>query len=56
VAVISVGAVNGYGHPHRDVKERLWGKLGTDKVYFTSESGNITFTTDGTKLWVETER
>ncbi len=52
VAVISAGADNPFGHPHQAVLERLEGML----VYRTDHHGCITFTTDGTRLWVETER
>jgi competence protein ComEC len=44
-AVISVGARNGYGHPRREVLERLQG-AGV-KTYRTDEEGAITFYLDG---------
>ncbi|MCK9485414.1 MAG: DNA internalization-related competence protein ComEC/Rec2 [Dehalococcoidia bacterium] len=52
VAVIPVGARNPYGHPHPDVLARL------DDValYRTDEDGNVTFRSDGERLWVQTER
>jgi competence protein ComEC len=56
VAVISVGADNKFGHPSQWVVARLEEMLGEDKIYLTSEHGTITFTTDGEKLWVKTER
>jgi competence protein ComEC len=56
VAVISVGADNRFGLPSDEVMDRLTQRLGTDNVYITSVRGTITFTTDGGRLWVETER
>jgi competence protein ComEC len=56
IAVISVGENNPFGHPSDEVVNRLKEKLGKDNVYLTSEHGTITFTTDGEKLWVKTER
>ena len=56
VAVISVGADNPFGHPSEEVMARLTERLGDGRVYLTSESGTITFTTDGKHLWVETGR
>ena len=55
VAVISVGEGNRFGHPDARVMERLAERIGDDNIYLTSEHGTITFTTDGEKLWVETE-
>jgi competence protein ComEC len=56
VAVISVGAGNRFGHPSSEVMARLSEMVGEDNIYLTSERGTITFTTDGERLWVETER
>lgn len=56
VAVISAGADNPFGHPSNEVMARLNERLGEDRIYLTSERGTITFTTDGERLWVETER
>jgi competence protein ComEC len=58
VAVISVGAEakEKYGHPGKEVMARLKERLGKDKVYLTSEHGTIAFTTDGERLWVETDQ
>jgi beta-lactamase superfamily II metal-dependent hydrolase len=59
-----VGKDNPFGHPAQETICRLEGRLGEDKIYLTQskeissypERGTITFTTDGKKLWVETER
>ena len=56
VAVVSVGADNRFSLPSDEVMARLTQSLGQDRVYLTSEQGTITFTTDGERLWVETER
>ena len=56
VAVVSVGADNRFGHPAQDVMQRLVDWVGDGNIYLTSERGSITFTTDGERLWVETER
>lgn len=51
-AVISVGADNHFGHPHRETIQRLWGQQ--SKIYRTDQQGAIVFTTDGQQLRVET--
>jgi competence protein ComEC len=56
VAVISVGAENEFGHPDPGVVERLVQVVGEDNLYLTSEHGTIELITDGTRLWVKTER
>lgn len=56
VAVVSVGADNRFGHPTEEVMQRLVDWVGDGNVYLTSERGTVTFTTDGERLWVETER
>jgi len=56
VAVVSVGADNRFGHPSAEVIARFSERPGADKVYLTSESGDITFTTDGERLWLDMER
>lgn len=48
--VISCGKNNGYGHPHRELMERLAGQ-GTE-IFITYESGAVTFWTDGEELRV----
>ena len=55
-AVISAGAENQYGHPHADVVRRLEDAVGEANVFSTATQGTIHFTTDGQRLWVETER
>lgn len=55
-AVISAGVDNSYGHPHPSVVSRLEKALGENAIYQTAQHGNIHFTTDGKKLWVETEK
>ena len=47
-AVISVGKDNGYGHPHKEVLERL-DEIGA-KVLRTDELGTIVFQSDGNTL------
>ena len=56
VAVICVGQDNRFGHPHQETLDKLEEKLGEDKIYRTSDNGTITFTTDGERLWVRTEK
>jgi competence protein ComEC len=56
VAVISVGAVNPFGHPGREVVERLIDRLGEGNVYRTDKDGTIKFITDGERLWVSDNR
>jgi competence protein ComEC len=54
VAVISVGE-NPFGHPSREVVERLEQKLGSENIFRTDEQGTIEFITDGQRLWVKTD-
>ena len=51
-AVISVGVDNSYGHPNRDVLERL--RQHHTVVYRTDQDGLITIRSDGHRLHVET--
>ncbi|MBA7594376.1 ComE operon protein 3 [subsurface metagenome] len=52
VAVISVGE-NRFGHPHREVLDRLEASLGAENLFRTDEQGTIEFITDGERLWVK---
>ncbi|HLE76931.1 MAG TPA: DNA internalization-related competence protein ComEC/Rec2, partial [bacterium] len=54
VAVISVGAWNPFGHPHRRTLEAL-ADIGAT-IYRTDEHGAVTMTTDGRRLWIRTNR
>ena len=56
VAAVSVGLDNRYGHPSPEVMDRLSDTVGLGNVYTTSQQGDITFSTDGIRLWVEAER
>ena len=51
-AVLSVGANNRYGHPADEVLARLAGDL----ILRTDRQGDITISTDGHHLWLETQR
>jgi len=55
LAVISADPAE-YGHPHPEVMARLEAQLGAENIYLTDEDGTIEFITDGTKLWLETEK
>lgn len=49
--VISCGKNNSYGHPHKELLERLE-ECGTE-IMITYETGAVTFKTDGKKVWVQ---
>jgi beta-lactamase superfamily II metal-dependent hydrolase len=49
--VVSAGRNNSYGHPHASVVE-LVNDRGIDLVS-TALSGNITFLSDGTRVWIK---
>ncbi len=53
-AVISCGADNDYGHPHKQILKRLSALKAT--VWRTDEQGKITVTSDGTTLTVTPEK
>lgn len=54
LGIISVGAGNSYGHPHREVLDAL-NRLGIQYVR-TDEHGTITIVSDGTQLKVTSTR
>lgn len=54
VAVISVGAFNPFGHPHRATLEAL--AAAGVLVYRTDRDGAVTMHTDGRRMWVSTVR
>lgn len=53
-AVISVGAANDYGHPHKKTLDLL--ELLDIDIYRTDYNGDIVFFTDGSKLSVVTQK
>ena len=55
-AVISAGRDNRFGHPRPEVVERLRSAVDGSQLFTTVDRGSVTFETDGTKLWVWTER
>ena len=52
IVVISVGEDNDFGHPCAEVL----GRLADLQTYRTDEHGTVEVITDGTRMWVETER
>ena len=57
LAVISVGEDNDFGHPCQEVLDRLEVHLGGDEaIYRTDQHGTVEVVSDGTRVWVETER
>ncbi|MCX6004469.1 MAG: DNA internalization-related competence protein ComEC/Rec2 [Chloroflexi bacterium] len=55
-AVISAGEQNRFGHPHREVLDRLNEWIGMNRVFITSKCGTVEFISDGQKLWYKTEK
>jgi len=55
-AVISAGAINRFGHPHRETFERLSAKVPRGNIFVTAIHGNIEYVTDGHRLWAVTEK
>ena len=56
VAVVSAGEGNRYGHPHKEVINRLEEAVGLEGLYRTDRDGTIEFISDGQGLWARTER
>lgn len=54
--VVSAGADNKFGHPAPEVVQRLEAAVGEENVYVTAQHGRVQFTTDGERLWRDTER
>jgi len=52
IVVISVGAGNPFGHPSPEVLTRLADR----RVFRTDQSGTVEIASDGTRLWIKTER
>ena len=55
-AVISAGAVNRFGHPHKETMDRLHALLENSNIFVTANRGNVEFITDGRKLWYRAEK
>lgn len=53
-AMISCGADNSYGHPHQEVLDRL--KKNNIDYFITVQTGDITVTSDGKNINVETQK
>lgn len=56
LAIVTTGIKNQFGHPHEDVIARLTERLTPETVLVTRDSGTLTVTTDGERLWVASER
>ena len=50
MSLISCGKDNSYGHPGKELLERL--ELVNSDYRITYQSGAITIKTDGTKMWI----
>ncbi|MDO8684320.1 MAG: ComEC/Rec2 family competence protein [Armatimonadota bacterium] len=53
-AVISVGADNDYGHPHRETIRRL--RAAGARIFRTDENGTVIMATDGREIRVSSQR
>lgn len=47
---------NSYGQPNPEVLGRLLNQTGSEKLYRTDQNDDVEFITEGTELWVNTER
>ena len=56
LAIITTGIKNQFGHPHDEVLNRLRERMPEEAVYVTRDRGTVTVTTDGERVWVETDR
>jgi len=56
LAIISAGADNRFGHPHEEVVNRLQHAVGDRNIYRTDQNGNTEVISDGTTIWVKTQR
>jgi len=54
ISVISLGENNDYGHPHKEILERLE-KTGS-RIYRTDENGTVVVLTDGTAMKIAAEK
>jgi len=45
-----------FGHPHPEVANRLEEALGLEGIFRTDRQGTVELITDGTDLWVSTEK
>ncbi len=55
-AVILAAKDNSYGHPHQEVVGRLLPQVSQSRLFITRDRGDVTFTTDGSRLWASMDR
>ena len=55
-AIISVGAGNSYGHPHRETLDMLSNKKANIKMYRTDKNGDILVKSNGKELFIYTSK
>ena len=56
LAVVTTGIKNQFGHPHDEVMERLHQHLDEEAIFVTRDNGTVTVTTDGSRVWVKSDR